>query len=155
MKVKDAIKKLEELRGKGSSLTQSDKAEIETLHMEILDRRMTHTSCSNCYSDAVITLLLYIRKHGGFKEKTSYRLKNGVLLQMGFGSSKFYTNDNLSDKVAEEYLAQFPDNSKLFAKLPDDWEVKVEMRKNASGDNPVQEKEEEDTSSGAKTTSEK
>lgn len=155
MKVKEAIKKLEELRGKGSSLTQSDKAEIEDLHMEILDRRMTHTSCSNCYSDAVITLLLYIRKHGRFKEKTSYRLKNGVLLQMEFGSSEFYTNDNLSDKVAEEYLAKFPENSNLFAELPDDWEAKVEMRKGKSEENPAPEKEEEDTSSGAKTTSKK
>lgn len=155
MKVKDAIKKLEELRGKGSSLTQSDKAEIENLHKEILDRKMVHTSCSNCYSDAVITLLLYIRKHGRFKEKTAYRLKNGVLLQMEFGSSTFYTNDNLTDKVAEEYLAKFPENSKLFSVLPEDWEVKVEMIKGESDDNPAPEKEEEDTSSGAKTTSKK
>jgi hypothetical protein len=152
MKVKDTIKKLEELRGKGSSLTQSDKAEIEKLHIEVLDRKMAHTSCSNCYSDAVTMLLLYIRKHGGFKEKTAYRLKNGVLLQMEFGSSKFYTNDNLTDKVAEEYLAKFPENSKLFSVLPEDWEVKVEMRKSTSGDNPDPE---ENTSSGAETTPKK
>lgn len=154
MKVKDAIKKLEELRGKGSSLTQSDKADIEDLHMTVLQRKMTHTSCNDCYSDAVITMLLYIRKYGKFKEKTSYRLKNGALLQMGFGSSEFYTNDNLTDKVAEEYLAQFPENSNLFSVLPEDWEVKVEMRKSKSEENPAPEKE-EDTSSGAKTTSKK
>lgn len=152
MKVKDAIKKLEELRGKGSSLTQSDKVEIEKLHIEVMDRKMAHTSCSNCYSDAVIMLLLYIRKHGGFKEKTAYRLKNGVLLQMEFGSSKFYTNDNLTDKVAEEYLAKFPENSKLFSVLPEDWEVKVEMIKGESEDNPAPEEEEGNASSGAKTT---
>lgn len=40
------------------------------------------------------------------KEKCNYILKNGVLLQPEFGSNKMYTNDNLTDEVAEKYLAK-------------------------------------------------
>lgn len=42
------------------------------------------------------------------KEKSSYALKNGVLLQVGFGSSEMYTNNNLTDEAAERYLAENP-----------------------------------------------
>lgn len=120
--VKKAVGKLELLRGKGSSLTDSDKREIESLHEQVLDRPLTRTSCNSCYEDAVIMLLLYIRRNGKFKEKCSFRLKNGVLLQMEFGSSDFYTNDNLTDKVARKYLAKHPENINLFAEYPEEFD---------------------------------
>lgn len=62
------------------------------------------------------------------KEKSEYKLKNGVLLQMEFGSSNFYTNDNLTNDIAEEYLAKYPDNANYFSKMPDDWQERVNNR---------------------------
>ena len=75
---------------------------------------------------------VYLNKNGKMKEKSEYGLKNGVLLQMGFGSAEMYTNANLTDEVAEKYLAKYPDNIKYFSKKPDDWEERVKSRKNGS-----------------------
>lgn len=141
--VKKAVGKLELLRGKGSSLTDSDKREIEALHEQVLDRPLTRTSCSSCYEDAVIMLLLYIRKNGKFKEKCSFKLKNGVLLQPEFGSSEFYTNDNLTDKVAREYLAKHPDNINLFAEYPEDFNQEESLDENQEGMGEEENPEEE------------
>ena len=55
------------------------------------------------------------------KEKSSYALKNGVLLQVGFGSSEMYTNNNLTDEAAERYLAENPKGIVFFASTPSDW----------------------------------
>lgn len=55
------------------------------------------------------------------KEKSNYALKNGVLLQVGFGSSEMYTNDNLTDEAAERFLAENPKGIVLFALTPSNW----------------------------------
>ena len=59
------------------------------------------------------------------KEKTIYKLKNGTLLQMGFGSGEFYTNANLTDEVAERYLAKYPERINYFAVYPEDWKERI------------------------------
>lgn len=63
------------------------------------------------------------------KEKTLYKLKNGALLQMGFGSGEFYTNINLTDEAAERFLGMNPEKINLFSVIPDDWKERVEKRK--------------------------
>lgn len=62
------------------------------------------------------------------KEKSNYSLKNGVLLQAEFGSNTMYTNANLTDEVAENYLAKNPKGEIFFALLPTDWEERVKKR---------------------------
>lgn len=62
------------------------------------------------------------------KEKCNYRLKNGVLLQPEFGSSEMYTNDNLTDEVAEKYLAKNPKGEIYFAHVPTDWKERINKR---------------------------
>lgn len=64
------------------------------------------------------------------KEKSNYALKNGVLLQINFGSGEMFTNDNLTDEAAEKYLAKYPKGISLFASAPTDWEERVERRLN-------------------------
>ena len=64
------------------------------------------------------------------KEKSNYALKNGVLLQAGFGSGEMYTNDNLTDEAAERFLVGNPKGIVFFALTPSDWEERVEKRKN-------------------------
>lgn len=131
MEVIEVVNRLKEL-GSIASLSSSDKAEIESLYALVLDKKFVRTSCSDCYHDAVIEMSVYLNKNGKMKEKSEYGLKNGVLLQMGFGSAEMYTNANLTDEVAEKYLAKYPDNIKYFSKKPDDWEERVKSRKNGS-----------------------
>lgn len=128
MEVIDVVNRLKEL-GSIASLSSSDKEEIENLYVLVLDKKFIRTSCSDCYHDAVIEMSVYLNKNGKMKEKSEYGLKNGVLLQMGFGSSEMYTNANLTDEAAEKYLAKYPDNIKYFSKKPDDWEERVKSRK--------------------------
>ena len=72
----------------------------------------------------------YLKKYGKMKEKSNYALKNGVLLQAGFGSGEMYTNDNLTDEAAERFLAGNSKGIVFFALTPSDWEERVEKRKN-------------------------
>lgn len=131
MEVIDVVNRLKEL-GSIASLSSSDKAEIENLYVLVLDKKFVRTSCSDCYHDAVIEMSVYLNKNGKMKEKSEYGLKNGVLLQMGFGSSEMYTNANLTDEAAEKYLAKYPDNIKYFSKKPDDWEERVKSRRDGN-----------------------
>ena len=57
-------------------------------------------------------------------KKSDYMLKAGAVISF-FGHSKAYTSANLTNEVAEKYLAMNPANSKLFAELPDDWKARV------------------------------
>ena len=115
--------------GKADTFSASDKAEIEGLYMDVLDKKFVRTSCNDCYRDAVYEMYSYLKKNGRMKEKTIYKLKNGVLLQMGFGSGEFYTNANLTDDVAEKYLRLYPDRINYFALYPDDWEERLKEDK--------------------------
>lgn len=129
MTIGEIIDKLKGLGGK-SPLSSSEKSEIEAMYYEVLGRTFAKTSCTNCYHDAVIEMYSYLKKHGKMKEKSSYALKNGVLLQMAFGSGEMYTNDNLTDEAAERYLAANPKGISLFAVTPTDWGERVESRMN-------------------------
>lgn len=51
-------------------------------------------------------------------EKLNYRLKAGAIINCpAFKGGKVFSNDNLTDEIAEEYLKQFPDNVELFQKV--------------------------------------
>lgn len=119
--------RLKEL-GKASAFSASEKEEIEKMYADVLDKKFVRTSCNDCYRDAVYEMYAYIRKNGKMKEKTIYKLKNGALLQMQFGSGEFYTNANLTDEAAERYLHKFPERINLFAIFPDDWKARVKKR---------------------------
>ena len=128
MEVIEVVNRLKEL-GSIASLSSSDKAEIESLYALVLDKKFVRTSCSDCYHDAVIEMSVYLNKNGKMKEKSEYGLKNGVVLQMEFGSSEMYTNANLTDEIAEKYLERYPDNIKYFSKKSDDWKERINKRK--------------------------
>ena len=53
-------------------------------------------------------------------EKLNYRLKAGAIINCpAFKGGKVFSNDNLTDEIAEEYLKQFPDNVELFQEVPE------------------------------------
>lgn len=134
--LQDVINKLNRLGESSAPLTANDKDEIESLYTQVLDKKFVRTSCNDCYHDAIIEMICYIKRHGKMKDKCAYKLKNGVLLQMEFGSSNFYVNETLTDEIAEQYLAKYPDNILFFAEYPEDWEEraakKVEKKKKKS-----------------------
>lgn len=144
MGLSDVFNRLKEL-GKVSAFSTTEKREIETLYTEVLGKEFVKTSCNDCYRDAVFEMYAYLKKNGKMKEKSVYRLKNGALLQMGFGSGEFFTNANLTDEAAERYLNLKPQGINLFSVYPDDWKSRVEKRfvqkdKSENGSNTKEEK---------------
>lgn len=117
-------KRLKDL-GSMCKYSPSEREEIESLYLEVLDKKFVRTSCNDCYKDAVFEMYAYLKKNGKMKEKTLYRLKNGALLQMKFGSGEFYTNANLTDEAAERFLGINPEKVNLFSVVPDDWKVRA------------------------------
>ena len=126
-RVADVCVRLKEM-GEVKTFSASEKSEIEALYTEVLGKEFIKTSCNDCYRDAVFEMYAYLKKNGKMKEKTLYGLKNGVLLQMGFGSGEFYTNANLTDEAAERFLELNPDKANFFSVLPDDWKKRVKER---------------------------
>lgn len=127
MNVQEVVSKLEVLRGH-TALSTSNKSEIELMYRQVLNKEFVKTSCNDCYHDAIIEMYLYLKRTGNMKQKSNYTLKNGVLLQAEFGSNTMYTNANLTDEVAENYLAKNPKGEILFASLLTDWEDRVKKR---------------------------
>lgn len=127
MAVFDVSNRLKEL-GEVITFSASEKTEIEGLYPEVLGKTFKKTSCNDCYRDAVFEMYAYLKKNGKMKEKSIYGLKNGVLLQMTFGSGEFYTNANLTDEAAERFLQANPDKANFFSVIPDDWEERVKKR---------------------------
>lgn len=129
MELEGVFNRLQEW-GKASAFSASEKSDIEAMYSDVFDKKFVKTSCNDCYKDAVFEMYAYLKKNGKMKEKSIYKLKNGVLLQMGFGSGEFYTNANLTDEAAEKYLNEHPDNINFFSVYPDDWKKRVARRFN-------------------------
>jgi hypothetical protein len=131
MTVEDAKTIVEELRGRFEApFSSSDKAHIVRLYWEVLGKEFKPTSCQQCYHDALIEVYLYLKKNNKMKDKCSYRMRAGFIISCPrFANGKIYTNDNLTDDVAEEYLAQFPKNVEMFQQLPKDFSIKKVQEK--------------------------
>lgn len=125
MSVDEAVLILTELKGRiDSGLYSMDKAQVANLYNEVLGKTFKPTSCRDCYRDAVIEMILYLKKNGAMKEKCQYSLLNGAIIRE-FGTGKVYSNANLTDKVAEAWLRKYPQQIKMFATYPADWQERV------------------------------
>lgn len=131
MVVNEVVNRMKEL-GSKASLSSSEKMEIERWFHEALGKTFHKTSCGDCYRDAAIEIFLYLKRNGNMKEKSNYSLKNGILIQPEFGKSSFYTNANLTDEVAEKFLAKHPENINMFSVYPNNWKERVKERETPS-----------------------
>lgn len=96
--------------------SSADRELIKELYHIVLGKSMRNTSCQNCYHDAVIELALFVRNA---TKKEMATLKAGAIIACPtFHGGQIYTNSNLTDEVAREYLAAFPKRSDLFSVLP-------------------------------------
>ena len=105
-----------------------DRAYLDRLYYDLFGNGITNKGCSDCYRDAFILIVNYLKKNKAMPQKCNYRLKPGVVIQF-FGKSAIYTNPNLTDEVAEKYLGMNSDNKRMFSDLPSDWETRVAARK--------------------------
>lgn len=100
---------------------ETDKRLIEELYFQVLRKEFVRTSCQQCYHDAVIEIYCYLKKYRKMKQKCNYRLRAGFIIACpDFYFGKVFTNENLTDKVAKEYLKRYPKQEQYFAELPDE-----------------------------------
>lgn len=120
MNFEQAISLTQDLRGRfDAPFSSYDKNTIEQLYYEVLGKEFKPTSCQQCYHDALIEIYVYLKKYGKMKEKCNYRMRAGFIINCPtFHNGKVYTNDNLTDEVAAEYLKQFPKNVDMFQQVP-------------------------------------
>lgn len=104
-------------RGYNTPYSSAEQATIERLYYEVLGKHLNGCRCPDKWHDAVLEINSYIKKHGKMKEKSNYKLRAGVILQIA-GSSEIYTNDNLTDEVAAAFLKEHPNATGRFEVIP-------------------------------------
>lgn len=119
MTPQEALKQVMELRERfHAPYSATDRQTIRQLYAEIFNGATLRGGCQNCYHDAVIELYLKLKRLNNMESK--YTLKAGaVISNPEFENGTIYTNANLTDEVAEKYLAQFPNRAVLFATMPE------------------------------------
>ena len=112
---------LEELRGiasQGGDLA-TFKVKIENLYWQICRKRLRQCNCKDVLKDALIECItkLKITTPQRFKimAETKAKLVKGVVIQWKFNH---YTNANITDEIAREFLAAFPMREDWFEVLP-------------------------------------
>ena len=125
MELAEVSKIIEELKGRfDAPFSSHDKSTIERLYYEVTGKTFKPTSCQQCYHDALVEIIYYLKKNGQMAEKSNFRLKAGAIIQSPvFDGGKIYVNGNLTDEVAMRYLAKFPGQVVLFQKLPEGYKV--------------------------------
>lgn len=123
-----------------NGFTSSERNTIESLYNSVCRKPIRRTGCSDCYRDAYIELVTTLKRLGKMPTRPTYVLKAGTLIHE-FGSSNFYTLDNIPENVADKWLAKNPEDICLFETYPSDWQERA--KKAISSD------KEEDKGNGA------
>lgn len=128
MELEEAKAIIEELKGKfDNPFSSYDKNQIEKLYIAVLGKTFVATSCQQCYHDALVEVIHYLKNNNKMAEKKNFVLRAGVIINCPtFQGGKVFSNDNLTDEVAEEYLKAFPKQAVLFDELPEDFTTEVE-----------------------------
>ena len=92
---------------------------IDALYFEICGKHLRNCKCKNVEEDALAEIYARLRTNEtkGIKTMAKARLVNGVVLQW---KGYHYTNANITDDIAREFLNAFPQRSDWFAVLPED-----------------------------------
>lgn len=90
--------------------------QIASLYLQVCGKLLRKCKCRDILKDAVIEIYGQLKRKDMEIEKSSTaRLVAGVLLQL---NGQHYSNTNLTDDVAREFLAKFPQKKAWFAVLP-------------------------------------
>jgi hypothetical protein len=112
----EALDRVNELKGHLDSDALFDfKDEIDALSLAVLGHKVKRCNCRNRYTDALITIYKKLKNNEPMKSEITTRMRRGFLITW---KGKHYTCHNITDEVAREYLAEFPQNAKMFDVLP-------------------------------------
>lgn len=117
MTVSEAYDTLLALSRANKPYSSAEESIISNLYTEVTGKKVRDCNCRDKWHDAVIEALLYLKKHKAMREKCDYKLRAGVILHIS-GSSEVYTNDNLTNEVAEKFLKDNPNAVGRFAVIP-------------------------------------
>ena len=117
----------------GGGLSYPQKSRVEELTRLILNAEVRQCNCTDRFLDALFMCRKQLKTYGIMKP-CKYKLKNNVVLQFQNG---VYTNANLTDEVAEAYLAKYPNTTYFAEKKPievSEKQVTEEPVKRSEGD---------------------
>lgn len=87
---------------------------IDRLYWAVCRKHLRKCRCKNVEKDALLEIYAKLKYHHK-TNKTMAKLVNGVVLKW---QGNHYTNANLTDEVAREFLSAFPIRKDWFAVLP-------------------------------------
>lgn len=119
MNYEEAQAELNDLRGLADTGSLAvAKERVEKLYFAVLGKHLRRCRCRNILQDALLEIYTKLRKNDKKTmdpNKATAKLVNGVVI---FWKGNHYTNSNLTDEVAREFLASFPQRKDWFATLP-------------------------------------
>ena len=113
----DLLKEVEQLIAaatQGGGLSYPQKSRVQELTRLILHAEVRQCNCTDRFLDALFMCRKQLKTYGIMKP-CNYKLKNNVVLQF---QNNVYTNANLTDEVAEAYLAKYPNTTYFAEKKP-------------------------------------
>lgn len=125
----DAMNTLGRLRslivagGDDSVYNEDDRAIIEQLSVSELGKKVRQCNCRDQYTEAVLELYMTLKKRGIMNAERLYQLRAGVLIWVG---TQVYTNNNITDEVAEAYLEMHPEALGKFERVPETYKSPAE-----------------------------
>ena len=123
MTVEEAKKIANDLKGYVENyipFNANGKATIEKLYRQVLGKTFVPTSCQECYHDALVEITHHLNKYGTMAEEKNFMLKAGAIINCpNFRGGEVFSNDNLTDEVATEYLHAYPEQVDIFERVPD------------------------------------
>ena len=88
---------------------------IDRLYWAVCRKHLRKCRCKNVEKDALLEIYAKLMYHKTNKTMAQAKLVNGVVLKW---QGNHYTNANLTDEVAREFLSAFPIRKDWFAVLP-------------------------------------
>lgn len=121
----DTLKTLQKMESRYTDgFSSLDRSFLDKLYYRLYGREISNRGCSDCYRDAYMEIRIKLKRDQAMPKISNYKLKAGAVISF-FGESVAYTNANLTDEVAERYLAKNANNASMFAELPDGWKDRV------------------------------
>lgn len=125
MTYEETMTRLKEMESRyQDGFSSLDRSLLDSLYFNIFGREITNRGCSDCYRDAYMEILIYLKRNKAMPKKSDFVLKAGAIITF-FGEPKCYSNANITDEAALRFLALNPSNEKLFEKLPEGWRSRL------------------------------
>lgn len=125
MTYEETMTRLKEMKSRyQDGFSSLDRSLLDSLYFNIFGREITNRGCSDCYRDAYMEILIYLKRNKAMPKKSDFVLKPGAIITF-FGEPKCYSNANITDEAALRFLAMNPSNEKLFEHLPEGWKSRL------------------------------